>query len=225
MRICLLLLTCLMIACESTQDKATSALMIKDYSRAVLLFQQSLDEDPQNIESRQGLILSLVGRLDQQDTISPSDLKVILSELQTCHLASHDHCLPLVELKLRYENSKIQYKSGHYRQALMSIDSTLELSAMHPHLTQQDPQFLVAHLMNLKALILIELNRTHDAIELYYELIEKNPHYIQGYINLGSLLFDEAEYLESSLVLNQGLELDPQNEYLLFWLEQSLEEL
>lgn len=213
------------MACESSHEKATGALLIKDYSRAVLLFQQSLDQDPQNIESRQGLILALMGQLEQQDSILASDLKKILHELHTCRLANQNTCLPMVELKLRYENSKIQFQQGHHRQAMMSIDSTLQLSSQHHDLIQEESQSILAHLMNLKALVLIELGRTHDAIDLYYQLIELNPQYIQAYINLGSLLFDEAEYLESSLVLNQGLTIDSHNEYLLFWLEQSLEEL
>lgn len=219
MKLLLLFLTCLpLLSCDDHFDRGQVALGVQDFTRAQIFFSNHLDLQPDHFEARQGYILSLVGLIEQVDSIPSRDWNEVERQISICSRSQGSPCLPTIQFKLNYQLAKYNYRRMRDDQALHRIDKALTII----ELDTVDSQKVVFG-RHLKASILVELGQHNEAIKLLQHNLQQTSVHKGSYALLGSILVEQAEFIEAILILEQGQLNFPNDNSLSYWLNEAYE--
>ena len=99
-------------------------------------------------------------------------------------------------------------KEEEYEQALVRLESAIELNPFYPDL------------YNFRGVTLFEMGRAEEAVESFRQVLDINPKYIIPRLNLAFALLHLGEVKEGEMLLEQILEAEPQEPAALAKLEE-----
>ena len=190
--------------------RAHSALEVGDYSRAKISFNLLLNRSPQNMEYRQGLVLSYLQHA--QDSLNPMDL-------HDWYQAGKE-CVILQESSQRSATLELCGRVFvHSAYAYMRAGKlNVAMDWLH-HALNVEPQNVFA--LNLQAMILREWNQKQQAEDIWNLIQAQQPDFIPAYLHLGHLYWDAQDYAGAWFMWKEALQLDSTHDALLYWHQQA----
>ncbi|MCF0222737.1 MAG: tetratricopeptide repeat protein [Fibrobacter sp.] len=193
---------------QESVNRGHVALKIGDYERAVLNFNQVLDQQPDHRDARYGLALAYYGAAEQAEHMrAPShDLwKKAAREFEI---------LSKVDLTGRID--------ANYSTTLFYLArSTLSINPRANVLSLLDRSIELDSLnyfsLNLKALILSEQGFVEDAKKIFVYIVTKEPKFASAYLNLGNLYWNMGDVESAWDVWSMGSVKLPENRALAHW--------
>ncbi len=107
------------------------------------------------------------------------------------------------DLKKKLDFAISQHQKGSFEKALKAYEEFREIDKKNPICNT-----------NL-ALLFSQINEIQNSLNLYEETIDKNPNFINAYINFSSLLINLKEFKKAAIVCKTGLKINPESVKLL----------
>jgi len=230
-----MLLLVLAVLCEGERAWAQSSLeagMEKlrrgEYAEAIALFRTVLERDPEQTRAIEGTILAFVetGRYEDAERMAREFLR------RASSVGESDAAR--IEMWL----GEVYLATGRYREALAALDRALvregwsgflrasvqrgrvlwqmgrveEAREVFQQLRQRaiERGLRAAEDLTWMARALAYLDRPHEANDLYAAAIERDPSFLEAYLQAGELFVEKYNYAEAADFFREALRLNPQ---------------
>lgn len=207
---------------ERFVEQGNQALSVKDYSRAIVSFNNSLDQIPSQPEARFGLARSFHSLASNSGSSQLSLLDSAYNQVGFWKRAvelKNGSFEKNVDYQSFYNKVHVEYavqlfKKGIYSQSLNVLNNTISI--------EKDS---VNYLGYLQVTSFIYFSRSQDsiAIELGRLLIESYPEFESGYLDVGKMYWQVEDYEEALIVWSVGQERFPKNEELSYWVLEAMD--
>ena len=216
-KLCLALLLLLCLGCrEDIKTKAQQCLNIEDYDRAILFFNQYLDQSPMDKDARYGLALAHYSLANLEDIEKESTGTYWKNTIQAFHILNKMGMTQ--DMKEIYSNA--YYKLARYYVFQNDLSETLD--ALENALQHHSQNY---YALNLKGYIYSQNSSFDEAEMIFNRVIEEAPGFISPYINLGNQQWKQKKYEDAYVSWSMGLSIDSTNSYLKKWLTVAEEKL
>ncbi len=195
---------------------ADDAFVIKDYRRAITLYEKALWGKPGSLTLRYKLIAALAQSMSTQ-SVQKINLDKSVSQLfEECALVA-----PFVmPLKERGAITTTLYKLAHNFQVNDSLGYAAKIAES---IVALDAESFQAR--NLLGFVYAQQGKVIKAEQMYTGLLNDNNTFVSAYINLGNLQWSQNRIEDAYITWSLGIEVAPQNEYLKEWVVNAEEEL
>ncbi len=215
--IILLISVLLVCGCWNSVDKlADDAFAIKDYRRAITLYDKALWSKPRNVSLRYKLIAAITQSMSAESVQKITVHKSVARLYEECALVA-----PFVmPFKERDAVTTALYKLAHDFQVNDSLAYAVKIAKA---IIALDAESFQAR--NLLGFVYAQQGRFDEAEQMYTGLLNDNNGFISAYINLGNLQWSQNRVEDAYITWSLGIEVAPQNEYLKEWVVNAEEEL